>query len=178
MARAGRKRKPAAPRHPCGKIRADARDRQGDARAVVKAQRLARGATEATWAHAEHETPFGRLYVSGAFSSPTDPDQAKSWYQAGLWFGGLWRSMRAAIAAQPPHARAPGGATAAKGTPPGESDLLRAIARHRAAERVLTRLEIMAIWEIIMVEREVTPAWLVPHLLTGLPKLVAVREGL
>ena len=36
----------------------------------------------------------------------------------------------------------------------------------------------MAIWEIIMVEREVTPAWLVPHLLTGLPKLVAVREGL
>jgi len=176
MARAGRKRKPAVGRYACGKIKPEARERTPDPTLVAKAYRIARGATDGNWADDEHETPFGRLYVAGAFNSPSDPDQAKSWYDAGLWFGRLWRAANSAIDAKAPHVRAPGGSTAL-GHEVEESSILSRLARHRAAERVLTRHEIMAVWEIIMVEREVTPEWLVPHLLTGLPKLAKMREG-
>jgi hypothetical protein len=173
--RAGRKRKLGVARFACGKVKLEARERQPNPTLVAKAYRIARGATAENWTAQHHATPFGVLYRDGWLSK--EPGEAKALYDAGLWFGGLWRNMRSAIEAKPPHARAPGGATAAKGLPREESDLLRMIARHRAAERVLTRLEVMAVWEIIMVEREVTPAWLVSHLLSGLPKLVKAREG-
>jgi hypothetical protein len=176
MPRPGRKRKPGVPRHPCGKIRPEARERQPNPTLAAKAYRMAHGATAENWTHTEHETPLGRLYIAGAFNSRDNPDQAKSWYEAGIWFARLWRAANSAIDAKAPHARAPGSAGGI-GPEPEEGNLLARIARHRAAERVLTRLEIMAVWEIIVVEREGDHAWLVPHLVSGLPKLVRVRGG-
>ena len=64
MARAGRKRKPGVARSK-GRIVASQRERQGDAREVGMAQRIARGAPEATWHDPMHGSVLGRLCLAG-----------------------------------------------------------------------------------------------------------------
>jgi hypothetical protein len=172
MAALGRSRRPGVARFPSGKIKPTDRLREPPATDTAKAQRLKAGATLENWQDQRHCTVFGRIYRDGALSK--HPETAAQLYEAGLWYAGLWRSMRAAIECRQPHTGTP---QAPSGRSVEESDTLKAIARHRAAERNLTRFEQMAVWEVLMVERDAPAERWVPYLRTGLHKLATFREG-
>ena len=172
MARPGRKRKPAAPRYPNGKIRYDETDR--GLMDVAKAQRLARGATEADWRHAEHECPLGRLRLSGRLSG--DPEASSALYEAGVWYRALWLRMRAAIAAPSPTPGAMSFRLSGGPSPMTPDDVLRILARHSEAERAIPRAARRAVWDVVICEAEPRPDQVAP-LVEALAALAALRAG-
>lgn len=175
MARPGRKRQPAPARQPNGRKAEPSRvQRQEAATAVVKRQRLARGATNENYTSQAHATPIGRLWLTGALNAPKDPRKAEERYQTAVWYAQLYHAQRNAIEARKPYASLPG--TAAPFAIDAE-ECLRAIAKHRAAERLIPARSRAPIWAIVICEQaEHPPSW-VGDLLPALDALTAHRTG-
>lgn len=89
MARAGRKRKPAVARSK-GRIIAAQRERQGDAREVGRAQRIARGAGDADWHDPKHGSVLGRLCLAGHIT-PAQHEAGARWAIVVQRFAAAWQ---------------------------------------------------------------------------------------
>lgn len=176
MARAGRPRKPAIARQPNGR-RAEATrtQRQEAATAVVRRQRIARGATPENYTSQAHATPIGRLWLTGALNAPKDPRKAEERYQTAVWYAALYHAQRNAMEARKPYASLPG--SKAPLVEPDAETCLRAIARHREAERLIPARSRAPIWAIVICEQaEYPPAW-VAELLPALDAMTLHRVG-
>ena len=173
MARPGRKRQPAPARQPNGrKAEPTHRQRQEAATAVVKRQRIQRGATLDNYTSQAHATPIGRLWLTGALNAPKDPRMAEERYQTAVWYAGLYHAQRIARDARKPYASLPGNRAPFEWS---AEDCLRAIARHREAERMIPVRSRAAIWAIVICEQsEYPPAW-VAALLPALDAMTALR---
>ena len=176
MARPGRKRGPAPARQPNGRKAEPTRaQRQEAATAVVKRQRLQRGATNENYTSQAHATPIGRLWLTGALNAPKDPRKAEERYQTAVWYAALYHAQRLARDARKPYASLPGNRSPFE---PSAEDCLRAIARHRDAERLIPARSRAAIWAIVICEQaEYPPAW-VAALLPALDAMTVHRIGI
>ena len=176
MSRPGRKRVPAVARQPNGRKAEPSRvQRHEAATAVVKRQRLARGATNENYTSQAHATPIGRLWLTGALNAPKDPRMAEERYQTAVWYAALYHAQRLARDARKPYASLPGNRSPFE---PSAEDCLRAIARHRDAERLIPARSRAAIWAIVICEQaEYPPAW-VDALLPALDAMTAHRIGI
>lgn len=172
MARPGRKRQPAPARQPNGrKAEPTHRQRQEAATAVVKRQRIQRGATNDNYQDQAHATPIGKLFLSGALGAH---QKGKDRYDTAVWYAQLYHAQRNAIEARKPYASLPG--TAAPFAIDAE-ECLRAIAKHRAAERLIPARSRAPIWAIVICEEvDYPPAW-VPELLPALDAMTLHRVG-
>mgnify|MGYP000104836413 CR=1 FL=1 len=175
MARPGRKRGPAPARQPNGRKAEPTRaQRQEAATAVVKRQRLQRGATNENYTSQAHATPIGRLWLTGALNAPKDPRKAEERYETAIWYAALYHAQRNATEARKPYASLPGSAA------PFEIDAatcLQRIARHRAAERLIPPRSRAAVWDIIICERPEYPQAWVAELLPALDAMTVLRTG-
>ncbi len=172
MARPGRKRGPAPARQPNGrKAEPTPRQRQEAATAVVRRQRIARGATPENYQDQAHATPIGRIYLSGVLGrAQTGRDR----YETAIWYAALYHAQRNATEARKPYASLPGSAA------PFEIDAatcLQRIARHRAAERLIPPRSRAAVWDIIICERPEYPQAWVAELLPALDAMTVLRTG-
>lgn len=173
MGKPGRKRVPAAARQPNGrKAEPTPRQRQEAATAVVRRQRIARGATPENYQDQAHATPIGRIYLSGALGAH---QTGKDRYDTAVWYAALYHAQRLATDARKPYASLPGNRSPFE---PSAEDCLRAIARHRDAERLIPARSRAAIWAIVICEQaEYPPAW-VDALLPALDAMTAHRIGI
>lgn len=172
MGKPGRKRVPAAARQPNGrKAEPTPRQRQEAATAVVRRQRIARGATPENYQDQAHATPIGRIYLSGVLGrAQTGRDR----YETAIWYAALYHAQRNATEARKPYASLPGSAA------PFEIDAatcLQRIARHRAAERLIPPRSRAAVWDIIICERPEYPQAWVAELLPALDAMTVLRTG-
>lgn len=149
--RAGRPRKPAVSRQPNGRSREsnDRARREESAIAVAVAQRLHHGATPENALDQRHSTPVGRLYLAGRLGIG---EIAIDRHDSAEWYSGLHRQMRRAINAREPNAGTPG--TPGRGGEPDAEAVIRAIVRHRDAEREIPRGSKTAVWRIVVCEDE------------------------
>lgn len=172
MPRPGRKRVPAVARQPNGRKAEPSRvQRQEAATAVVKRQRLARGATNENYTSQAHATPIGRLWLTGGLGRAQTGEER---YQTAVWYAALYHAQRLARDARKPYASLPGNRTPFE---PSAEDCIRAIARHRDAERLIPARSRAAIWAIVICEQaEYPPAW-VAALLPALDAMTAHRIG-
>lgn len=173
MGKPGRKRVPAAARQPNGrKAEPTPRQRQEAATAVVRRQRIARGATPENYQDQAHATPIGRIYLSGVLGrAQTGRDR----YETAIWYAALYHAQRNATEARKPYASLPG--SKAPLVEPDAETCLRAIARHREAERLIPARSRAPIWAIVICEQaEYPPAW-VAELLPALDAMTVLRTG-
>lgn len=173
MGKPGRKRVPAAARQPNGrKAEPTPRQRQEAATAVVRRQRIARGATPENYQDQAHATPIGRIYLSGVLGrAQTGRDR----YETAIWYAALYHAQRNAMEARKPYASLPG--SKAPLVEPDAETCLRAIARHREAERLIPARSRAPIWAIVICEQaEYPPAW-VAELLPALDAMTVLRTG-
>lgn len=170
MARPGRKRQPAPARQPNGrKAEPTHRQRQEAATAVVKRQRIQRGATLDNYTSQAHATPIGRLWLTGGLGRAQTGEER---YQTAVWYAALYHAQRLATDARKPYASLPGNRSPFE---PTAEDCIRAIARHRDAERLIPARSRAAIWAIVICEQsEYPPAW-VAALLPALDAMTALR---
>lgn len=171
MGRPGRPRQPARPRTPSGApSRAKGARPYVDPTAVCKAQRLARGATEANWTDQMHATPLGRLCITGQLGAP---DVAKDLYETGVWYRRLWLRASGVMQAPSPYPRseARGGG--------GERDHvaeLRAMSAYNdAMQAIRGSASKAAVWRIICCEQETTHAYDIAPLIEALRAMGVVR---
>jgi len=173
LGKPGRKRVPAAARQPNGrKAEPTPRQRQEAATAVVRRQRIARGATPENYQDQAHATPIGRIYLSGVLGrAQTGRDR----YETAIWYAALYHAQRNAMEARKPYASLPG--SKAPLVEPDAETCLRAIARHREAERLIPARSRAPIWAIVICEQaEYPPAW-VAELLPALDAMTVLRTG-
>ena len=172
MPRPGRKRVPAVARQPNGrKAEPTHRQREEAATAVVRRQRIARGATADDYTSQAHATPIGRLWLTDALGRD---ETGRDRYQTAVWYAALYHAQRLARDARKPYASLPGNRSPFE---PSAEDCIRAIARHRDAERLIPARSRAAIWAIVICEQaEYPPAW-VDALLHALDAMTLHRVG-
>lgn len=172
MGKPGRKRVPAVARQPNGRKAEPTRaQRQEAATAVVKRQRIQRGATNENYQDQAHATPIGKLFISGALGAH---QKGKDRYDTAVWYAALYHAQRLARDARKPYASLPGNRSPFE---PSAEDCIRAIAKHRAAERLIPARSRAPIWAIVICEEaDYPPAW-VPELLPALDAMTLHRVG-
>ena len=169
--RAGRPRKPAVRRQPNGRPTDPTRtQRQEAATSVVKAQRMARGATAENYHDQALESPVGRLFRSGRLGR----DQtAQDRYESAEWYLGLGIRYKTGIEARKPYAGAPGVAPA---FPMDDERAARIVDQHQRAIQAVPVLSRGALFEIVVCQNDGPPGMVVA-LLAALDGLTGVRIG-
>jgi hypothetical protein len=127
-------------------------------------------------------TPVGRLYLDGKLGD-LKRERTHDLYQAAVWYAELHRQMRRAIEARDPNVRAPG--AYGSGREITAEDCLRALAKHREAERVIPPRSRGAVFVVVVQECQfedqpepgVVPEHFIASLIPALEALSTVRLG-
>lgn len=155
-------------------------ERRELAQAVVLRQRVAHGATLDNATDQRHATNAGRWFLAGRLSDDRREPQSQralDRYHAAIWYADLHRQMRRAIEARDPNAGAPSSRTTG-GQGIDAASCLKAIARHRDAERTIPRACKTVVWRFLICEDEPSAdPRILPAIIAACDALNLVRMG-
>lgn len=132
---------------------------------------MARGATAENYQDQRHESPLGRLYLSGALGQG---ETAVDRYESGQWYARLYSAFRSAIQARKPYASAP---TPGPNRDADEDATQRTVARYTSAIQAVPVLSRSSLMDVVVCQAADPSAGAISALIPALDALTVVRVG-
>lgn len=135
---------------------------------------MARGATAENYQDQRHESPLGRLFLSGGLGDPKK-EQAQDRYESGQWWWQTYHDFRHAISARKPFASLP--SPSSESEYEDEEKTRRTVARYNNALQRIPVLSRSALMEVVICQNEEPSPGMLRALMPALDALTIVRMG-